>query len=453
MSTNVLDFVPGTLHNAIRNGDNTTILTSYIQNAINELNAMYIGGSQGGGGGGLYFPGGKYRTEPLIMKNGVNLYGDHGTLNSQLMITGNHNVLLAASEDSSTATSADNLYYGEMANLALLSWEGANGGTPVGQVGWDIIGFRWWRTFNCLLGWGAGLTAVRGAGSELAGTGGPSQWYNEFFGCLLHKHYASTGGIGMLLGDSSVDKEQVTTLRFYGGDARGNGSGTAVHIQGGTGNIFDSTTFESCAAAVVLGSATGTRQSHFNEFRSCYFEGNTENWNIHLGSTHNLFKDGFVTGGTFTDYAANLTRYRIPGLSVDHLRGSSSSDGWQVKTANGALYRPAFEAETFPSIELRDGSANKLIMARGSFSTDAALFFADDLSIQVAAFGGTSSKLRSNNLRMRDDDAFGVFSGAGSPEGVVTAKPGSQYLNTSGGAVTAVYFKEAGTGNTGWVAK
>lgn len=43
--------------------------------------------------------------------------------------------------------------------------------------------------------------------------------------------------------------------------------------------------------------------------------------------------------------------------------------------------------------------------------------------------------------------------GSGSPEGVVTAPPGSIYRNTSGGAGTTLYVKESGTGNTGWVAK
>jgi hypothetical protein len=43
--------------------------------------------------------------------------------------------------------------------------------------------------------------------------------------------------------------------------------------------------------------------------------------------------------------------------------------------------------------------------------------------------------------------------GAGSPEGVVTAVPGSLYTNNVGGAGTTLYVKETGTGNTGWVAK
>ena len=42
----------------------------------------------------------------------------------------------------------------------------------------------------------------------------------------------------------------------------------------------------------------------------------------------------------------------------------------------------------------------------------------------------------------------GVFSGIGSPEGVVTAPVGSVYLQSDGGSFWA---KESGTGNTGWV--
>jgi hypothetical protein len=49
--------------------------------------------------------------------------------------------------------------------------------------------------------------------------------------------------------------------------------------------------------------------------------------------------------------------------------------------------------------------------------------------------------------------ARGMTSGAGSPEGAVTAPIGTLYLRTDGGAGTTFYVKESGTGNTGWVAK
>lgn len=44
-------------------------------------------------------------------------------------------------------------------------------------------------------------------------------------------------------------------------------------------------------------------------------------------------------------------------------------------------------------------------------------------------------------------------SGAGSPQGVLTATTGALYTNTAGGANTTLYVKESGSGNTGWVAK
>lgn len=40
--------------------------------------------------------------------------------------------------------------------------------------------------------------------------------------------------------------------------------------------------------------------------------------------------------------------------------------------------------------------------------------------------------------------------GTGSPEGVVTAAPGSTFRRTNGGTNTTFYIKESGTGNTGW---
>lgn len=43
--------------------------------------------------------------------------------------------------------------------------------------------------------------------------------------------------------------------------------------------------------------------------------------------------------------------------------------------------------------------------------------------------------------------------GAGSPEGVVEAIPGTLYLNTNGGTGTTLYVKETGSDATGWVAK
>lgn len=47
----------------------------------------------------------------------------------------------------------------------------------------------------------------------------------------------------------------------------------------------------------------------------------------------------------------------------------------------------------------------------------------------------------------------GLFTGSGSPENVKVAKPGSIYLNLTGGVNVSIYVKESGSGNTGWVPK
>lgn len=46
-----------------------------------------------------------------------------------------------------------------------------------------------------------------------------------------------------------------------------------------------------------------------------------------------------------------------------------------------------------------------------------------------------------------------IYTGAGTPEGVVTAPVGALFLRTNGGAGSTLYVKESGTGNTGWAAK
>lgn len=85
--------------------------------------------------------------------------------------------------------------------------------------------------------------------------------------------------------------------------------------------------------------------------------------------------------------------------------------------------------------------------------------FYDTLVIQSnnkisATFGSVS--LDYNSLTMYDNnnvDGGKIATGAGSPEGVVSAKKGSLYMRIDGGAGTSLYVKESGSSSTGWVAK
>ena len=74
--------------------------------------------------------------------------------------------------------------------------------------------------------------------------------------------------------------------------------------------------------------------------------------------------------------------------------------------------------------------------------------------------GGRAPVTGTDNYTLREQlfelrrfiDAL-VLSGKGSPQNVVAAKPGTLYVNVSGGAGTTLYVKETGTGKSGWAAK
>lgn len=84
-------------------------------------------------------------------------------------------------------------------------------------------------------------------------------------------------------------------------------------------------------------------------------------------------------------------------------------------------------------------------------------------------FGGTTPGIISfaTNLLIRLTSTFiqslvpikiqntdcAIYAGAGNPNGVITANPGSIYLNNAGGSGSTLYVKESGISNTGWIAK
>jgi hypothetical protein len=74
--------------------------------------------------------------------------------------------------------------------------------------------------------------------------------------------------------------------------------------------------------------------------------------------------------------------------------------------------------------------------------------------IDIANGVQTSWRAMNTLANYQINGALALSAGVGSPNGAVTASPGSLYLNTSGGAGTTLYVKESGAGtNTGWVGK
>lgn len=93
---------------------------------------------------------------------------------------------------------------------------------------------------------------------------------------------------------------------------------------------------------------------------------------------------------------------------------------------------------------------------------DGRLFFGPDATVpSLSRTGGTMSMLYDAGIGTFRAPQFGLgatggpiwVSGTGSPEGAVSAPPGSIYSRISGGDMTTLYIKVSGTGNTGWLAK
>ena len=110
----------------------------------------------------------------------------------------------------------------------------------------------------------------------------------------------------------------------------------------------------------------------------------------------------------------------------------------------------------------RNGSNSWLFYDADSSS----FYFRDSVNgvMQLQLFPGTASTGRAIlGVRMTAVAAQGIemgssgprwSAGTGSPEGVVSAPPGSLYSRTDGSTGSSLYVKETGAGGaTGWVAK
>ncbi len=111
-------------------------------------------------------------------------------------------------------------------------------------------------------------------------------------------------------------------------------------------------------------------------------------------------------------------------------------------------------------------SFNGRLVMKSSSNGRLAIYNNAENSFDLLQFGGVTASFpawkrnaATLEARLADDSGFTAMQslyerfGSGSPEGVITAPIGATYHRTDGGASTSNYFKESGTGNTGWVAK
>ena len=147
----------------------------------------------------------------------------------------------------------------------------------------------------------------------------------------------------------------------------------------------------------------------------------------------------------------------LKALSVD----SATVSGNITQSGGTTATLKALTADTVTSsTELKCTAANGLGLYTGATKNVSLTY---DGSHTYQTFAG-NFYLRSGNVTRfivgydgsqisMGNSAVKICHGSGSPEGVITANVGSIYFRTDGGAGTSLYFKETGTGNTGWVSR
>jgi len=170
--------------------------------------------------------------------------------------------------------------------------------------------------------------------------------------------------------------------------------------------------------------------------------------NVHLlaGSDHTTVVLGGAYSGATDQAVQNDSGAANHTIIDDFLRTTTRGTFCQDERSsrNGGAGPRFYDAATPANGAVWLGRSGPRVQAVGTSAfLTANTFFLRNTSLTNASmklfFGGKSDP--------------SIQAGTRSPEGVVTANPGSLFLRSDGGAGHTLYIKESGRGNTGWVAK
>jgi len=143
--------------------------------------------------------------------------------------------------------------------------------------------------------------------------------------------------------------------------------------------------------------------------------------------------------GRVTNTASGATSKLIDVALADGSRGFVVTKDGTIQLTGTNAYRQVLidvPGATFGALGLSLNGTARLNITTASVISN---------GVPIAADWGGYLAIRDSGSSVTE---LSIKRGAGSPEGVVTANAGSLYLNSSGGAP---YYKNTGTGNTGWV--
>ena len=173
-------------------------------------------------------------------------------------------------------------------------------------------------------------------------------------------------------------------------------------------------------------------------------------WNVCMnvqseaGSNANMVT---FDANSFENIAHGTDNNGLPSSITGTQNCIQTTDSWDVPgqltvrnvaASNNAIRLYAAAGQTANVLQIRSGAGGNL------FNVDPA----GNASAEVGVYA-------KQGIFPSSTAAVGVGwrSGAGTPEGVISAPVGSLWTRTDGGNGTTLYVKQSGTGNTGWAAK
>jgi len=258
-------------------------------------------------------------------------------------------------------------------------------------------------------------------------------WYNANF---TFRMFAANGHTAMINMDCNA-----TTLGVYGtGSISCEGPPAGTAIIAGTGRfVFDGTVNFMSGLTDNLASSNAADASGLvctNYFKPQAF--GSSGYTVNELRPKAPYTPG-AFGGPYGSFA-RLTASNVESLVAVSFAAHASvpGNGFYTGYTSGA-----YSAATLGIFLSNDGTE---IASKAAVATQCAL---KHNAQYILRFDGT---VKTNNLEgfLLGSGGAAVYSGTGSPEGVVTASIGSTYQRRDGGASTTLYVKETGSGNTGW---
>lgn len=272
--------------------------------------------------------------------------------------------------------------------------------------------------------------------------------------CAASKNFTITGNVGIgqtfyCIEVASISASICKDVTVTGNTIRGNGIlGYAIGLQG---------TVAGCSGCVVSGNAIS----------------GVEKYGVF---SNDVWDDLTITGNAVKYADASAAQYGI------YLLGTAARPIEQVTIAGNMLHGGGVGEKAIYLLNVNSATVSGNVCPgwaeNGVYLSVAATVTMDDIAIVgntltpgganaigksvAGTMGNRVTASRNAGFRLTNSlgsdilnyaaDQFEAW-GTGTPEGFVTAAPGSVFRRTNGGAGQALYIKESGTGNTGWVAK